>query len=42
MCDDMDDVLMTDEERQRSQEMIDYFSSASRLTDYWKSSCISF
>ena len=34
MCDDIDDVLMTDEERQRSQEMIDYFSSAPRLTDY--------
>ena len=34
MCDDMDDVLMMDEERQRSQEMIDYFSSAPQLTDY--------
>ena len=34
MCDDIDDVLMTDEERQRSQEMIDYVSSAPRLTDY--------
>ena len=34
MCDYIDDVLMTDEERQRSQEMVNYFSSAPRLTDY--------
>ena len=34
MCDDIDDILMMDEERQCSQEMIDYFSSAPRLTDY--------